>query len=69
MKHLANYSLLFTSLLAVFNASATTETSGGTITFTGQVADTTCTINCASPAELTIALDLIAVSDCAAWPI
>ncbi|EAQ5803194.1 type 1 fimbrial protein [Salmonella enterica] len=63
MKHLAKYSLLFSSLLAVFNASAATETSGGTITFTGQVTDTTCTINGGNPADLTIALDPIAVSD------
>ncbi|MEO3989888.1 fimbrial protein [Pseudocitrobacter cyperus] len=51
--------------LSAFAANAATDSSGGTITFTGQVTDTTCTINGGNSADLTVALDPVAVSDVA----
>ncbi|HCB2602116.1 TPA: type 1 fimbrial protein [Citrobacter koseri] len=63
MKKLAISSFVIASSFAAFNVSAATEASGGTITFTGQVTDTTCTINGGNSADLTIPLDPIAVSD------
>ncbi|HEM7555809.1 TPA: type 1 fimbrial protein, partial [Serratia marcescens] len=61
MKKLAISSFFIASSFAAFNVSAATGASGGTITFTGQVTDTTCTINGGNSADLTIALDPIAV--------
>ncbi|EDG0478500.1 fimbrial protein [Salmonella enterica subsp. enterica serovar Newport] len=56
-------SSFFALSIVSFNIGAATDVSGGTITFTGQVTDTTCTINGGNSADLTVALNPIAVSD------
>ncbi|EAS5177809.1 type 1 fimbrial protein [Salmonella enterica] len=63
MKKYTILSSFFALSIVSFNIGAATDVSGGTITFTGQVTDTTCTINGGNSADLTVALNPIAVSD------
>jgi len=54
------------SAFSSLSAMAATDSAGGTLTFTGQVTDTTCTINGGNSANMTIALDPVSMTDVAA---
>lgn len=63
MQKITSTLTILSFILISFGAVASDNSSGGIISFSGAVTDTTCTINGGNSSDLTVALDPISVTD------